>query len=98
MRITPAEHQAIIEIAHAVFGEDAVIRLFGSRADDAARGGDIDLHVEAGRERASTESEIQFLARFCRVMGERKVDLVVQRRGDPERAIDRIARQSGVVL
>jgi len=44
MRLPEAERQAIL---NAVRSEDpdAVVYLFGSRVDDAARGGDIDLLV-----------------------------------------------------
>ena len=46
MRISPEQAQAIRHLAHQVAGEDARVRLFGSRLDDRARGGDIDLLLE----------------------------------------------------
>ena len=44
MRLTSAEVSAIKAAARSAFGDTAVVRLFGSRVDDGARGGDIDLH------------------------------------------------------
>ena len=46
MRLTPAQHSAIRTTATEIFGEDAIIWLFGSRVDDDKRGGDIDLLIE----------------------------------------------------
>ena len=46
MRIAPSEAQVIAETARAVFGQRVAVWLFGSRTDDAKKGGDIDLYVE----------------------------------------------------
>ena len=46
MRLTPIEHEAIKRAAQSSFEPGVVLRLFGSRVDDAKRGGDIDLLVE----------------------------------------------------
>ena len=46
MRLTPAEHTTIRETVQAIAGTGSRVRLFGSRLDDRARGGDIDLLVE----------------------------------------------------
>jgi hypothetical protein len=46
MRLTPLEHEAIKRAAQSSFEPGVVLRLFGSRVDDAKRGGDIDLLVE----------------------------------------------------
>ncbi len=45
MRLTPTQIDAIKNAAHAVLGEGAQVSLFGSRVDDARRGGDIDLYI-----------------------------------------------------
>ncbi len=45
MRLTEEEQSVIKRIVAEVFGEDAVLWLFGSRVDDSKRGGDVDLYV-----------------------------------------------------
>jgi uncharacterized protein len=46
MRLTPEDMSAIKAAAQGAFGPTAVMRLFGSRAANNLKGGDIDLHVE----------------------------------------------------
>ena len=99
MRLTTAEVQAIKRCAAAAFGRGAVVRLFGSRVDDRAHGGDIDLHIEVTRE---ADTRVRAEARFRHLLetavGERKIDIVLHRRGQREAPIDRIARQTGIML
>jgi hypothetical protein len=46
MRLTPAQIDAIKSTATAVLGEGAQVTLFGSRVNDTAKGGDVDLMIE----------------------------------------------------
>ena len=46
MRITEQQIQSIRQIVEDTAGREASVRLFGSRLDDAALGGDLDLLVE----------------------------------------------------
>jgi predicted nucleotidyltransferase len=46
MRLTPQQRELIRASIAARFGDRSAIWLFGSRTDDDARGGDIDLYVE----------------------------------------------------
>ena len=46
MRLSCEDIAAIRRLVKARFGTDAGIWLFGSRLDDSARGGDVDLYVE----------------------------------------------------
>jgi predicted nucleotidyltransferase len=48
MRLTTAQQEGIKQVCREVFTADASVWLFGSRLDDSARGGDVDLYVKAG--------------------------------------------------
>ena len=58
MRITSQQHEAIVKTVREFIPDGKVI-LFGSRADDARRGGDIDLFVETSAKPA-LESRLLF--------------------------------------
>ncbi len=102
MRLSPEEVAAIKRLVADAYGPEPVVRLFGSRVDDRRRGGDVDLHVMVpadnwgARDRLWTE--LQLGGRLEAALGERKVDLIVRRDDEPQRAIDRIAIKTGVVL
>lgn len=99
MRLTAEQRSAIVEETTRTFGPAASVRLFGSRADDARRGGDIDLHIEAeGSPAELLDRELALYARLLRRLGERRIDIVVQPRGATLRPIDEQARRSGVLL
>lgn len=97
MRLSARQIAAIKTAASEAFGDDVVVRLFGSRTDDNARGGDIDLHVEAAPERADVDHEVRFRALIWRALDEEQLDVVVAAR-NADRWIDRAARREGIVL
>ena len=80
MRITPRQHSAIIDATREIFGEQASVRLFGSRADDNKRGGDIDLYIQVqGIDPLLQEKSRKLAARINMKVGEiLPVDIVVQ--------------------
>lgn len=99
MRLTALQKKAIREEVARIFGQDATVRLFGSRADDNARGGDIDLYVEAkGTPADLLDRELRLQARLKRRLGDRRIDIVVHDRNHPLRPIDQHARQTGIAL
>ncbi|MEO8409866.1 MAG: nucleotidyltransferase domain-containing protein [Propionivibrio sp.] len=93
MRVSDKTVAILIELARIHFGETAPIRLFGSRLDDQARGGDIDIQIIAPD--SSYRDEIDFLVDVERRLDER-VDLRVQRAD--RLLIDEIACQEGILL
>lgn len=96
MRVRSDIAAVIRETAAEVFG--ASVPLFGSRLDDNARGGDIDLYIETELDAEEAEKRrLRMLARLARRLDERKIDLVV-RTPDGELPIHAIARREGVLL
>jgi predicted nucleotidyltransferase len=80
MRISPSEHQAIATAAREALWPGTRVALFGSRIDDAARGGDIDLLVTppSAPEPADWVARRQrFVARLYRLLDERRIDVVL---------------------
>ena len=74
MRISATEHQFIKNYWQSNF-PNATVYLFGSRADDAKKGGDIDLLV-LNNEKITLSQKIKFLASFIKEIDERKIDIV----------------------
>lgn len=98
MRLDPALIPDLLADACEVFGGDAELWLFGSRVDDKARGGDIDLYVETANETGLLERRLEFQRRLFRLFGDRKVDVVIHPRTHPLSPIHRIARKTGILL
>lgn len=101
MRLSQAEREVLRATAASVFGHDAVLRLFGSRVDDARRGGDIDLLVETHMSdpAAIAAAHTRFLAAVYARLGEQKIDVLIDFPGRTHQSpIWDIAREQGVVL
>jgi predicted nucleotidyltransferase len=80
MRLTLQERSAIADAARATLAAGTQVSLFGSRTDDTARGGDIDLLVETPLPLSAAELVARrqaFVARLYRLLGERRIDVVV---------------------
>ncbi|WP_066653816.1 MULTISPECIES: nucleotidyltransferase domain-containing protein [Sphingomonas] len=98
MRLRERDIAGIRTAAREVFGDTAVVRLFGSRLDDCARGGDIDLHVEAEAKDLGIDRQLAFRRLLNKEIGERAIDIVLYARGMQRRPIDEVAIGEGVVL
>jgi predicted nucleotidyltransferase len=99
MRLREKDRLTIKQAAREVFGDDVVVRLFGSRVDDALKGGDIDLHLEIDPQPDGADRSARtFWSLLQERLGEQQIDVVVSERGKPQRAIERIAYKEGVEL
>ncbi len=78
MRLTAEQIDIIRRVVRAEAGADTTVRLFGSRLDDAARGGDIDLLLQIPHpvENPALVSA-RIAAKLIRAMGGRHVDVVL---------------------
>lgn len=95
MRLMEHEVRAIKESFLDVFSEGRVY-LFGSRADDSAQGGDIDLFLEVKNKDDLFKKRIRFLAKCKRRLGEQRIDVVFAE--DPSRLIEQEARKWAIPL
>lgn len=96
MRLNPEQIATIRHTVQAVAGEGVRVSVFGSRLRDEARGGDLDLLLEA-------DQLIDLLqrARIKCALEERlaiPVDVITIRRGSPLTPFQRIALEQGVSL
>lgn len=78
MRLTADQTHIIRRIVYEEAGDDAIVRLFGSRLDDDARGGDIDLFLQTAHpiDRPAFFSS-RIAARLTHALRGRRVDLVL---------------------
>lgn len=78
MRLTDRQIELIRQLAHQVAGSQSRVRVFGSRRDDSALGGDIDLLLELP-EPVDNPALLaaQMSAQVTRAMHGRKVDVLL---------------------
>jgi uncharacterized protein len=95
MRLSSPELNALRSIL-GVLDPAGQIYLYGSRADDRRRGGDIDVYFETSRViDLKTKLTTQYrLEKAC----DTRVDLLIKNRAQPDQAIHAIAREKGVLL
>jgi predicted nucleotidyltransferase len=95
MRLTAFEISAIKQAVQTIFGTGSEVFLFGSRLDDAKRGGDIDLYIkpQIGNDLAHM---IKFQVLLEQRIGEQKIDVILAT--NENRLIEQQAMNSGVKL
>jgi predicted nucleotidyltransferase len=99
MRLSDKSIEIIKQTLKTSFGDKAEIFLFGSRIDDAKRGGDIDLYLIPNSDDDRTQlfdKKMKFLSELALSMEEQKIDLIIAR--DKQRDIEQEALKNGVRL
>ena len=74
MRLKESEQHAIRSTIESL-DKDAAVYLFGSRVDDAKKGGDIDLLVMSGKLTPDDKRTIKI--KLYDLIGEQKIDIVL---------------------
>ncbi len=99
MRLTNEQIKAIRQLVRQMAGEQVRVRVFGSRLDDAAHGGDIDLMLELA-EPVDNPALVaaQISTKLSRAMHGRKVDVLLSAPNLMRLPIHDIAFQEGVLL
>ena len=77
MRLTINEQNLIKDTFKKYFKGE--IYLFGSRIDDNLKGGDIDLYISS--KDAKLSQKIDFLVELKKQIGDRKIDVVLNKKG-----------------
>lgn len=78
MRLTDQQINIIRQLAEQVAGSHSRVRVFGSRLDDSAHGGDLDLMLELPEPVDNPAlMAAQMSARVSRAMHGRKVDVLL---------------------
>ena len=101
VRLPSEDIDAIIKAFQKEFGPKDRLWIFGSRADLAQRGGDIDLYIEtiSHDNAAIWNHKLQFLTDLQMHLGEQKIDIIVRSVTRAEdRLIDIEAKTKGIRL
>jgi len=78
MRLSKPTRTLIQDTVREVFGLESTVKLFGSRINDDARGGDIDLLVELPSVTTELERKtLQLIARLQLHIGDQPIDVLV---------------------
>ena len=99
MRLTFSQIEMIRNTAQAVFGDVVRVTLFGSRVDDQAKGGDVDLMLEVPMivdEPALLSARVASCV--SRAMNGRKVDVILKAPNLKHQSIYDVASRNGVIL
>ncbi len=96
MRLTSLQQNTICQTVAHLVGEQARVWLFGSRCNDSARGGDVDLLVEyVTLPSLLQRAQIKLSLEASLAM---PVDIVAMQRGATPSAFQQIALATGIPL
>lgn len=96
LRLDSEQRRAIREAVTELAGPRARVRVFGSRLDDTARGGDVDLLVELNEPALEpARLSAQIAARVSRAMHGRRVDVLIAAPNLQSHPVHEVARRTG---
>ncbi len=99
MRLTVDQIQTIRQIAQRVLGAGARVSVFGSRALDNRKGGDIDLFFETD---AALDNRAKALCQLhgalTLALGNRRIDIILKDANTPSAPVFEIAKRTGIPL
>ncbi len=101
MRLSAKQLDAIHQCFVAHFLPVDALWLFGSRVDDLQKGGDIDLYIEThyNEPTQAIEKKIYFLRDLKKVIGDQKIDIVLNILNDnKQQRIYEEAKSTGIKL
>lgn len=99
MRLTRHQIEIIKTQVADIFGPDVSVHLFGSRLDDARKGGDIDLLIVSNRAiDKKIEKSSRLAARLQMTLGDQKFDIVVKDTKTPDTPFYREAARKAIPL
>lgn len=93
MRLTPNEVLAIKKCIHE-FDPEAIVYLFGSRARDQEKGGDIDLLLLS--DKIDFEKKIKLKLKLYDAIGEQKIDILIP--DEDNKAFVELVLKDGILL
>lgn len=99
MRLTEQQIQDIKKFSHQVAGDQCTVRVFGSRIDDEAHGGDLDIMLESLKPVDNPALlAAKTAALISRAMYGRKVDVLILAPNLMHLPIHNIALEEGIIL
>ena len=99
MRLSEEQIRVIKQQAAEQFGNESRVWLFGSRVDDTARGGDIDLYIETeGTVENRASAAARFSASLQLRLGDQRIDVVLVDSHTRPQQIHEAAKEGGVQL
>ena len=99
MRLTEQQQTIIKQKVASIFGDNAQVYLFGSRTNDEAKGGDIDLFIElTAAVQQPVLKTMRLSGELQQALGLQKIDIIFHAPNYAWQAIHGIAKKQGVLL
>ena len=99
MRLNEDEIESIKTLANRHFGKDVQVFLFGSRTINQLRGGDIDLFIKnPHNDRLEIRSKINFITDLILLIGDQKIDVVLDNPAIRNSVFFKTIQQNGIQL